>query len=64
MAGYSERWYYQDKITSYEKLEKKGRLGSQSRRILEYWRKAKMKYPNLVSISIVNGKLGVSNPGE
>ncbi len=64
MAGYSERWYYQEAIDRYEKLEKNGRLGSKSRRILEYWRKAKRVYPNLVSISVVNGKLGISNPGE
>jgi hypothetical protein len=60
---YTEKWFYQEHIDRYEKLEKAGKLGAKSAEVLAFWRKAKVKYPNLISVSRVNGRLGVSNPG-
>lgn len=64
MMGYSEKWYYQRDIDRYEKLEQKGKLGTKRARILAYWRRAKQKYPKLISVSICNGVLGISKTGE
>lgn len=56
MAIVSTRFFYEDKIRQYEKLEAKGKLGPTQAFILEEWRKIKAKVPNLRSIGYSNGE--------
>lgn len=63
MAGWSIRWYYAENIKRWEKLEASGKIGPRQQAGLDFWRKAKLQHPKLISISLSGGEWFVGKIG-